>query len=148
MKSFLKKILLPLFFLSNLLIVGCATGPINPIPPVKNTNTAAHIYMIRNITIFGGAVSNNLTMDNVDIFEIRTGQYIKFAVNPGKHTFGVKCFGGIIPKTWYHKITVSCAPKKDYYLLVSPAAECAQIRLLNKTKGLGYVAQSKLVFSH
>jgi hypothetical protein len=136
-KSFL------LFYLS-LSIVGCATGPIatSPLPSLTDPKNASEVVVIRKSSIVGATNSYYITLNEQDVFGIKSGEYTTFKVPAGKHTIGVKCFGGWSP-TWKEStIEVSLIPEEKVYFATGPGGSCAKIESINPAEGTALVTKS------
>ncbi|WP_321403852.1 hypothetical protein [Maridesulfovibrio sp.] len=125
---------------------GCASsGAIGTLPEIKNVNSAGEVYVIRESSIVGAAISYVVTVDESDIFEIGSGQYTKFKLNQGRHTIGVKCFGSWTPTIKEESIQVAVKANGSSFLVIAPNARCAGIRQIDSSTGQAEVKSSKYV---
>lgn len=133
-------------FLCVLAITGCASsGAIGTLPDIQDVSSAGDVYVIRESSIVGAAISYAVTVDGSDIFEIGSGQYTKFKLNQGRHTVGVKCFGGWTPTTKEESIQVAVKANGSSFLVIAPNARCAGIRQVDSSTGQAEVKSSKYV---
>lgn len=125
-----------------LLLSACAHGPIEALPKVIDIESCAEAVIIRNKNFVGATNSYIITLDNSDILGIRIGEYTKFNLEPGKHSIGVKCFGGWSPTWKENKKEWSFAAKAKYYFLVSPDASCAEIEQITEQDAAKRISES------
>ena len=128
-----------------LLLVGCASGPIGRLPIIEDQNQAADVFVIRDSSFAGSAVSLYIIIDGNDMFAIRIGQYTKFRLVSGEHYIGVKCFGGWSPTWKEDSRRFSVLPQQDAYFIVSPSMSCADIQPISPESGKEWIKKSTYV---
>src|SRR5947207_2671879 len=83
-----------------LALAGCAaSGRVGALPAVAPGQPAGKLVVLRVSSVLGVANSYYVVLDGKDVFVLRSGEHTAFAVVPGEHAVGVKCFGGWTP-TW------------------------------------------------
>lgn len=138
----MRKYLACFLLLGSLLLSACAHGPIEALPKVSDSENSAQAIIIRNKNFVGMTNSYTVTLDSQDIFGIRVGEYTKFNLEPGKHSIGVKCFGGWSPTWKENKKEWLFAAKAKYYFLVSPDASCAEIEQISEPDATKRISES------
>ena len=103
----MKKILI--LFSLLLLLTACAHGKTEKFPADIGSAGAAEIFIIRNNQLFGWGFSLDVTLNEVVIARLRSGEHINFYVDPGFHSVGVS----------KKHVTVPCASGQKYYFLIS-----------------------------
>lgn len=125
---------------------GCASsGAIGTLPQIQDVNSAGDVFVIRESSIVGAAMSYVVTVDGNDIFEIGSGQYTKFKLNQGRYNIGVKCFGGWTPSTKEESVQVAVKANGSSFLVIAPNARCAGIRQESEETGQREIQSSKYV---
>ena len=128
------------------LLSGCASGPINPVPVVDNPQAASTIYMVRNGNLLAGGETFSVSVDDTQVYKVRRSQYAKFLVNPGRHVFGVNCSFDPFNAGADSQVTMMCKPKQKYYFLVHAGmTKCSVIEALQPEFGESYLQDSKCV---
>jgi hypothetical protein len=127
------------------LTAACATGPIqtSPLPKIADPENAVEITVIRESHFVGSAISYFITLDDKEVFGIRSGEYTRFKVSPGKHSLAARCFGGFTPTWKESKIEITLQPKEKAYYLFSKAVECAKVESLQPQDVEALIAKSK-----
>lgn len=134
-----------LVFFTSLFLAACAHGPIGTLPKVTSAKKAAESIVIRNKNIVGATNSLIITLDGQEIFGIKIGEYTKFNLEPGKHSIGVKCFGGWTPTWKEDKKEILFNTESKYYFLISPDLWCAEIEQLTEQEGVKRVSESTYI---
>lgn len=138
------RIILILFcILSVIAITGCASGPIGKLPIVTDRSRAGEVTLIRTKNMIGITNSYVISLDNNDIFNIRSGQYTKFELSEGEHSIAVKCFGGWSPTWKENSLKFLMKPNNKTYFLISPNMDCAKIVLISENEAQGIIQESE-----
>lgn len=129
-----------------LLLVGCASGPTGK-PPVVNANEPfGEIFVIRENAFIGGGMSVYITVDGVDIFAIRVGQYTKFKLPVGQHSIGVKSMDNW-GYTWdeqdYKEINVSAG--LETYFVIDLGFTGSAIKKVDKKEGIEMMKENEYI---
>lgn len=74
--------------LLGLLLIGCAGGPMGPMPPLSSSEPAASITVQRSKSLWGAPASMLFSIDDRRIYALRLGQEFSFLIAPGEHIFG------------------------------------------------------------
>lgn len=116
-----------LLFLLSLFLVACGHGRTQYFPKEGNDNSHALVTIVRS-TNAAGVISAKVVLDGWVIAYIKTGEYIKFHVEPGVHATCIQ----------ESPIVMSFEKGKKYYFLIgnSPYAwlprgdifDCEQIK--------------------
>jgi len=135
-----------LLLLLSVVVSACtATGPnvSNPLPKIAEPEKAAEVVVIRENTIYGGAKTFRILLDDREIFGINYGEYTRFKVSHGKHSIGVKCFASFgIPVI--DNIEIDLEPKVTSYYFLSKKFQCASIEPKLAQEGEVLVGKSTL----
>ena len=123
---------------------GCAHGPLGTLPKVVIPEDANQVFVIRGANLPAATNSYKLTVDGQAILAMFAGEYTRFLLQPGRHTLGVRCFGGWSPTWKEKKIDVLLAPRTNSYFLVTPN-NCAKIEPIADNDGLERIAKSEYV---
>jgi hypothetical protein len=126
-------------------IVGCAAGPIGKLPTIADEKKAGEITVIRASSVAGATNSYVITLNGVDVFGIRSGQYTKFRINEGEHHIGIKCFGGWSPTWKEESLKFTATPNSSLYFLATPTMNCASIISITQEEGLKRMQNSEYI---
>lgn len=83
MKNYLILSLLAMAF------IACAHGRTGDFPPLESSPANAKVYVIRDNNLLGWGFSLKVSLDDVIIARLRSGEYVSFNVLPGFHSLGV-----------------------------------------------------------
>lgn len=82
-----KRIIILLLLLS---MIACARGQLSSLPPLSNPTDYAELVIFRKSKMIGGGASYNLLLDSQAFVSIRTGDYVRIKVNPGRHVLSAE----------------------------------------------------------
>lgn len=74
--------------LAALLMAGCASGPINPTPPISTPNATATVTIERNKSLVGAPATMFFVINNERVYALQIGQRWSFRIDAGEHRFG------------------------------------------------------------
>lgn len=128
-----------------LALTGCGTtsGLVGEMPPVKDQATASKVVPIRISSIVGVGNGYTVVFDGKDLLGIGSGEHAEFYATPGKHTIGVKCFGGWTPTWKEDALEFNATSKTTSYFEISPSGRCASIRQLEEPNAQELLKKSK-----
>jgi len=120
-----------------LLLAACAHGKTENFPADVDTADAAEIIIIRNNNLFGWGFSLDVTVDEIVIARLRSGEHISFWVEPGFHTVGIS----------KKRATVPCVQGQKYYFLISVQYTDFgfEIERISNPKGEHWISKTKPV---
>jgi hypothetical protein len=98
-----------------LVLVGCGTKQIVPLPKVQDQNQAAKIYVLRVPRYWRDLEAFEIHLDGVFIFQIRPSKYTTMLVNPGEHVIALKK-----DMAAEQAIKLNCRPGENIYFIISP----------------------------
>jgi hypothetical protein len=104
------------------LLTSCGHGTTHHFPKEKGLTNPAEIVIVRNKNFACGGQSAILFFDELEIAQIRTGEYVSFSVEPGVHQFkAVPAIGrGSLPLLGRGRLFVDNFEEgKKHYLLIS-----------------------------
>ena len=73
-----------------LVAVGCASGPVEPLPPLKSPATAATVVVERRATLIGLPATMYFSIDDKRIYAVQAGQAFIFDIDAGEYIFGYR----------------------------------------------------------
>jgi len=95
------------------LLAGCSTSPVTEqtaktIPADRvyqpemvatsaNAQEAATVVFLRDAGVFGSGCSHDMFVNNVKVFSIRQGEFIRLSLTAGSYFFRLETGGGICP---------------------------------------------------
>lgn len=98
-----------------LVLVGCSTKQIAPLPKIQDQNQPAKIYVLRVPRYFRDLEAFEIHLDGVFIFQIRPSKYTTMLVNPGEHVITLK------KDMAAEQVTkLNCRPGEKIYFIISP----------------------------
>ncbi len=71
-----------------LLLAGCASGPMDTIPPQVSSEPAASVTVQRSESLIGAPASMLFRIDDRRVYALRFGQQFSFSIDPGEYSFG------------------------------------------------------------
>jgi hypothetical protein len=71
------------------LLAGCAATGAKFSSPEAGPAGKGIVYFYRPYEVMGAGVALSITDNNEHVVNLRAGQYVKYVVDPGKHTFEV-----------------------------------------------------------
>ena len=74
--------------LAVLVVAGCASGPINPIPPIRTPGSTATVTVERNQSLVGAPATMFFVVNNERVYALQIGQRWSFRIDAGEHRFG------------------------------------------------------------
>ena len=104
------------------LLTSCGHGTTHHFPKEKGLTNPAEIVIVRNKNFACGGQSAILFFDELEIAQIRTGEYVSFSVEPGVHQFKAVPFigRGRLPFLGRGRLFVDNFEEgKKHYLLIS-----------------------------
>ena len=140
----LKMVAMTLFAIN--LMIGCTAGPIktNPLPYLGEPEKAAEVFVIREDTIYGGAFSSFIMVDDKEVFGIKYGEYTKFKLSSGKHTLGVKTYA-LFGIPVIDTIEIDLAPKSKNHYFLSKSFQSATIKRLQPQEGEALISKTTYI---
>ena len=106
-----------------LILAGCASGYLIAKPPaVPDPAQAATVVIARPTHFVGAAVTTTIRIDDVELYELGTGEHVSIAVTPGEHFVSLKTWDPAMPfpVRIYPTETIQAEPGRTYYFRVTP----------------------------
>ena len=124
------------FIFNFVFLFGCASlRPVTNIPEGEDQQN--NVTLLRNFNFYASAYHYWATLDDEDIAGLLVKQNVSFILPPGKHSLGVRCFGGLWPMWWHDQIHVVISNSVKRYFLLSPYfLGCAEIEEIQSSEGL------------
>ena len=137
----MKKLLILPFVLA---LAGCGTsGLIGQLPNLDENASTAKVVPIRISSLIGAPNTYVVVLDGKDLINIRSGEHAEFLVPTGKHTIGVKCFGGWSPTWKEDTVDFHAKTNEVLYFKISPNLKCAGIQPIESEESQKLLINSK-----
>jgi len=126
--------------------LGCASGQLKPLPKPETNKGVAEIVVVRNSNLLGSPNAFKVQVNGEDILSIRTAQYAILRLNAGKHTVGVKSFGGLTPTTKIDTVEFTARDGDQLYFMISPHfSKNNEIEEIPKSEAEQLIEKSELI---
>ena len=78
---------LPSIVFASVLVAGCAPGYLIAKPPaVPDPAQAATVVIARRSHFVGAGATTTIRIDDVELYELGTGEHVSIAIAPGEHS--------------------------------------------------------------
>lgn len=126
-------------------VTGCiSAGKLSTLPKLENPATACDVYVIRESTILGAALTYGLAIDQHDFVGIRNGQYTKIRVDRGAHVLTAKYPRQLFLGTAESSLSFEATTNRPVYLFVSPGIK-VQLDELSEQQGASRVLEARFI---
>jgi hypothetical protein len=114
------------------LLSGCASGQLKLLPEPTGAEGVAEVVVIRNKNVIASGNIFKLQLNGEDVAVVRTGEYLVLRISAGRHTLGVKSFGGLTPTTKVNTIEIEVEDReRRYYLMSLHFSKNAELELIS-----------------
>jgi hypothetical protein len=136
---------IPLLIMFCVILAGCVTqGQLGTLPKVDDLTTACDVYIIRESSIHGAALSYPVAIDHQDFLAMTKGHYTHIKVACGSHVITVKYPTFLFLSTNEKSIEFECKSSKIIYVsfCMAPGGEWA---VLSDEEGAKLVKESEYI---
>jgi hypothetical protein len=127
-----------------LLLAGCAPGYLISRPPdVPDSARAAMVVIARPSHFVGAAATTTIRIDDIELYELGTGEHVAIAIAVGEHFVSLKTWDPAMPfpVRIYPTETIQAEGGRTYYFRVTPG----RISRASDAEGRELVADTKPV---
>lgn len=124
---------------------GCgAQGKLSTLPKVEDLSNACDVYIIRESSIVGAALSYTVAIDHQDFVAMGSGDYTNIKTTCGPHMITVKYPRQMFLGTAESSLDFDCKQGDKIYIQMSPGVS-VKLAVLSKEEGAKVVQKSKFI---